>query len=75
MKPTLVSAVAVLICCAILAVVGAFGYSRYLAAEAANQAFIREQSQKNADQQAAALLGTHLPPAADSPSRGPGEGN
>jgi hypothetical protein len=33
MKPQLVSAVAVLICCAIFAVVGVFGYSRYKAAQ------------------------------------------
>ncbi len=39
MKPRYVSAVAVLFCCAILAIVAAFGYSRYKASQEVGQEF------------------------------------
>jgi hypothetical protein len=47
MKSRFVSAVAVLFCCAVLAIVGLFGYSRYVAAKAGDAAF-REQLQSGA---------------------------
>jgi hypothetical protein len=59
MKQNLVSAAAVLICCAILGAVGVFGYSRYKAAQVENAAF-RAQLQ-NGTQDPQALLGTHMP--------------
>ena len=51
MKPGFVSAVAVLICCAIIAVAGAFGYSRYKASQVKDAQF-RAQIQNPANQQA-----------------------
>jgi len=39
MKTRFVSAVALLFCCAIFAIVGIFGYSRYMAAKAEDAAF------------------------------------
>jgi len=39
MKPHLVSAVAVLICCAIFVIVGLFGYTRYKAAQVKDAEF------------------------------------
>jgi hypothetical protein len=59
MKPRLVSAVAVLFCCAVLAVVGLFGYSRYEAAQAANAAF--RQQLLNPPSDNGTVLGTHMP--------------
>jgi type II secretory pathway component PulJ len=58
MKPGFVSAVAMLFCCAIFAIVALFGYSRYEAAQSENAAF-RVQLQTSADQQAA--LAAHMP--------------
>ena len=65
MKPGFVSAVAVLFCCAVLAVVGLFGYSRYKAAQASNAAF-RSQLQSSPGQ--ASGLGTQMP--AELPAHG-----
>ena len=59
MKPKLVSAIAVLICCAILTAVGVFGYTRYKAAQSANAAF-STQLQTGVQTQAGAL-GTRMP--------------
>jgi type II secretory pathway component PulJ len=70
MKPTFVSALAMLFCCAIFAIVALFGYSRYKAAQSANEAF-RAQLQSAQDQQAA--LATHMPgrlPARGNPAGG-----
>jgi type II secretory pathway pseudopilin PulG len=55
----LVSAAAVLFCCAIIAIVGIFGYSRYMAAQAANAAFRAQLQSAGQDQQTA--LGAHMP--------------
>jgi predicted negative regulator of RcsB-dependent stress response len=58
MKARFVSAVAMLICCAICAIVIVFGYSRYKASQAQDAAFSAQlRSQK--DQPAA--LATHMP--------------
>jgi hypothetical protein len=65
MKARFVSAVAVLFCCAIFAMVALFGYTRYEAAQSANAAF-RAQLQNPQDQQPA--LGTHMP--GQLPARG-----
>jgi type II secretory pathway pseudopilin PulG len=59
MKPNFAAAAAVLICCAILAIVALFGYSRYKAAQSENAAF-RAQLQVGAQNQQN-LLGTHMP--------------
>jgi len=59
MKSPLVSAAAVLFCCAIFAMVAMFGYSRYKAAQVANAAF-RQQLQTGG-QNPPPLLGTHMP--------------
>jgi hypothetical protein len=66
MKPRFVSAVAMLFCCAILAMVGLFAYSKYKAAQAANAAF-RAQLQVVAQGQSG-VLGTRMPD--QLPSRG-----
>ena len=66
MKPRFVSAVAVLFCCAIIAIVALFGYSKYQAAQAENAAF-RAQVQNGAQDQQP-LLGTRMP--AQLPPRG-----
>jgi predicted negative regulator of RcsB-dependent stress response len=42
MKQSVVSAVAVLFCAVIIAIVGLFGYSRYKASQRANEAFQAE---------------------------------
>jgi hypothetical protein len=68
MKPRFVSAMAVLFCCAILLFVCLFGYSRYKAAQTANEAF-RAQLVRNAqDQQGgiAAHMPEEIPPRANS---------
>jgi hypothetical protein len=59
MKPQFVSAAAMLFCCAIVMVVGLFGYSRYKAAQSANAAFGAQLQSAGQDQQA--VLGTHMP--------------
>jgi type II secretory pathway pseudopilin PulG len=59
MKPRIVSAVAVILCFAILAVAGLFGYSRYKAAQAKDAEF-RAQLQ-NGPQAGAAAVPTHMP--------------
>jgi len=59
MKPRFVSAVAVLFCVAILAIVGLFGYSRYKAAEAQNAAFSQQLQHPVQDNQAP--IGAHMP--------------
>jgi type II secretory pathway pseudopilin PulG len=72
MKPRFVSAVAVLICCAILAVVVAFGYSRYKASQAKNVEF-QAQLQSGADGPQGALptqMPAQLPPRAGSMDSG-----
>ena len=58
MKPQFVSAVATLFCCAILAIVGLFGYSRYKAAQTENAAF-RAQLLNPGD--SSVPLGAHMP--------------
>ena len=60
MKPGIVSAVAVLFCCAVVAIVGAFGYSRYKAAQAENAQFEQQQLQKEAQGQKQ-LFDAHMP--------------
>jgi predicted negative regulator of RcsB-dependent stress response len=66
MKPRLVSAVALLFCCAILAIVVAFGYSRYKASQVKNAEFQAQlQSGEDSTQ---ATLPTHMP--AQLPPRG-----
>jgi predicted negative regulator of RcsB-dependent stress response len=57
MQPKFVSTVAILICGGILAIVCAFGYARYKAAEAANAAF---QAQLQSGQQGQAIQ-TQMP--------------
>ena len=72
MKPRIVSAVAVLICCAILAVVVAFGYSRYKASQAKNAEF-QAQLQSGADTTQAGLptqMPAQLPPRAGTMDQG-----
>jgi len=59
MKQPFVSAVAVLFCCLVVAIVVAFGYSRYKAGEAENAAF-QAQLQSGADNSQAALT-MHMP--------------
>ena len=59
MKPRFVSTVAVLFCCAIIAIVGLFGYSRYKAAQVENAAFGAQLQNPAQDQQA--TLGTRMP--------------
>jgi len=59
MKPRLVSAIAVLICIAIISLVGAFGYSRYKAAQMKDDAFQASLVQKGPNQPG--VLGTHMP--------------
>jgi predicted negative regulator of RcsB-dependent stress response len=59
MKSNIVSAAAVLICCAILGAVGIFGYSRYKAAQVENAAFRAQLQTGTQDPQA--LLGTRTP--------------
>jgi predicted negative regulator of RcsB-dependent stress response len=64
MKPRFVSAVAVLFCCAILAMVFVFGYSRYKAAQVKNAEF-QAQLQSGAESPQAALptqMPAQLPP-------------
>jgi len=60
MKPRFVSAVAVLICGTICAIVAFFAYSRYTAAQAENAAF-RDQLRTSTTNQDV-TLGTHMPP-------------
>jgi len=59
MKPRLVSAVALLFCCAILAMVIAFGYSRYKASQVKNAEFQSQLQSGVTDPQAA--VPTHMP--------------
>jgi hypothetical protein len=60
-----------LFCCAIIAIVGLFGYSRYEAAQSENAAF-RAKLQSSQDQQA--VIGTRMP--GELPGReGPAEGS
>jgi predicted negative regulator of RcsB-dependent stress response len=59
MKKRFVSAIAVLICCVIIAIVGIFGYSRYKAQQVENAAFRAQLQQGAQDQQS--LLSTHMP--------------
>ena len=59
MQQRFVSAVAVLFCCAVVAIVAIFGYTRYLAAEAANAAFRAEL--KNAGPNTQASLDIRMP--------------
>ena len=60
MKTPLVSAAAVLFCCAIFAIVSFFGYSRYREAQSANAAFREQLLNGGQDQQA--VLAAHMPP-------------
>jgi hypothetical protein len=68
MKRPLVSAVAVLFCCAILGTVGLFGWSRYKAAQMENAAFRAQLQGPGLDNQAAvaAHMPDQLPPRATS---------
>lgn len=81
MKPQFVSAIAMLFCCAIFAIVGFFAYTRYEAAQTENAAF---RAQLQSTPQDGQVLGTRMPgqlpahettaPAADaSPSASPGQ--
>ncbi|HEX4084376.1 MAG TPA: hypothetical protein VHY22_05675 [Chthoniobacteraceae bacterium] len=70
MKTGFVSAVAVLFCCAVVAVVGVFGYSRYKAAQASNAAFGQQLQKPGQPMQ----LGAHMPdqlPAHSAPGGSP----
>ena len=60
MKQSFVSAIAVLFCCAVLAIVVAFGYSRYKAAEVDNAAFGAQLQTGTNDQQLAAHMPAQL---------------
>jgi hypothetical protein len=71
MKPRFVSAVAVLICAAILGMVGLFAYSRYRKAQEENAAF-RQQLQTTGESQQTAPGVAPLLPAA-TPAGSPRE--
>jgi hypothetical protein len=68
MKPRFVSALAVLFCCAVLAVVGLFGYSRYRAAQVNDEAFRQQLQSGGTGSQApiGAVMPAQLPPRASS---------
>jgi len=66
MKQPFVSAVAVLFCCLVVAIVVAFGYSRYKAGQAENAAFQAQlQSSGAGDSQSAQA--PHMPPQSGVP--------
>jgi len=60
MKPRIVSALAVLFCFAIFAIVGEFGYNRYKAAQVKDAEFSEQLMTSGKDK--AAALSTHMPP-------------
>jgi predicted negative regulator of RcsB-dependent stress response len=73
MKPRFVSAVALLFCCVILAVVAAFGYSRYKASQARNAEF-QAQLQSAGDNQQGTVptqMPAQLPPRPTSEEGAP----
>jgi len=72
MKPRFVSAVAVLFCCAVFAIVGVFGYSRYKAAQVKDAEFRAQLLNPPADQQAP--LPTHMPEQLPARSNSAGGG-
>jgi len=59
MKTRFVSAAAILICCAIFAIVSAFGYSRYKHAQVENAEFRAELFKAGQDPRT--VLATHMP--------------
>jgi hypothetical protein len=70
MKPRFVSAVAVLFCCAVVGIVGLFGYWRYRKAEEANAAFRMQLIYGTQGPPMGAHMPGQLPPRATNANAG-----